>query len=36
MSDLGLVERRRDGVRVYYFLTNQGRDFLAQYVAAAK
>jgi hypothetical protein len=36
MSDLGLVERQRDGVRVYYVPTEQGRTFLAQYGAGAK
>jgi hypothetical protein len=36
MSDLGLVERQRDGVRVYYAPTEQGRIFLAQYGASAK
>jgi hypothetical protein len=36
MSDLWLVERQRDGVRVSYIATEQGRDFLAQCVATAK
>jgi hypothetical protein len=36
MSDLGLVERRRDGVRVFYEVTEEGRAFLAQCVATAK
>jgi hypothetical protein len=35
MSDLGLVERQRDGVRVYYVPTGQGQAFLAQYGAHA-
>ncbi|MGO9596846.1 MAG: hypothetical protein ACLP7Q_02365 [Isosphaeraceae bacterium] len=35
MSDLGLVERQRGGVRVYYIPTDQGRTFLAEYRAAA-
>jgi len=33
MSDLGLVERQREGVRVFYVATDRGRDFLAQCVA---
>jgi hypothetical protein len=33
MADLGLVERKRNGVRVYYVTTEQGRDFLAQCLA---
>jgi hypothetical protein len=36
MADLGLVERQRDGVRVYYAQTEQGRTFLARYGAGAK
>jgi hypothetical protein len=36
MSDLGLVERRRDGVRVFYEITDEGRTFLAHYAAAAR
>jgi hypothetical protein len=35
MSDLGLVERQRDGVRVCYAATDQGRAFLAQAAATA-
>jgi hypothetical protein len=30
MSDLGLIERRRDGVRVYYGVTDDGLAFLNQ------
>ncbi len=36
MSDLGLVERQRDGVRVFYVATEQGRVFLAQSIATTK
>ncbi len=34
MSDLGLIERQREGVRVSYAMTEEGRAFLAQCVAA--
>jgi hypothetical protein len=33
MSDLGLIERRREGVRVSYAMTEDGRSFLAQCAA---
>lgn len=36
MADLGLVERQRDGVRVLYVATAEGRSFLAQCLAPAK
>ncbi len=36
MADLGLVERQRDGVRVLYVATAEGRSFLARCVAPAK
>jgi hypothetical protein len=36
MADLGLVERQRDGVRVVYVSTDEGRDFLAKCVATAR
>jgi hypothetical protein len=36
MSDLGLVERRRDGVRVFYEITEQGRAFLTQCAATTQ
>jgi hypothetical protein len=31
MADLGLIERQRDGVRVFYSVTEAGRGFLLQY-----
>jgi hypothetical protein len=31
MSDLGLIERQRDRVRVFYRVTEAGRSFLSQY-----
>ena len=30
MSDLGLIERRREGVRVFYAVTDDGRAFLRE------
>jgi len=36
MSDLGLVVRQRDGIRVFYATTEAGRKFLAQCAAATK
>jgi hypothetical protein len=36
MSDLGLVERERDGVRVSYAATDEGRAFLAQLAVPTK
>jgi predicted transcriptional regulator len=32
MSDLGLVERAREGVRVTYTVTEEGEAFLSQYL----
>lgn len=36
MSDLGLVERHRQGVRVIYGITNDGEQFLSRYAASEK
>jgi hypothetical protein len=33
MSDLGLIERRRDGVRVFYEVTEAGRGFMEESAA---
>ncbi len=36
MADLGLVERQREGVRVSYIATEEGRSFLARCIAVTK
>ena len=36
MSDLGLVERQREGVRVSYAVTEEGRAFVARFAATAQ
>lgn len=36
MSDLGLVERQREGIRVAYMATNEGRAFLSRFGVSSK
>ena len=36
MSDVGLIERHREGVRVIYGVTKQGEQFLSQYTNAGR